>query len=67
MSVGHAQPLMHDRAGRGVLQELFLRRIQVVLHGKGGEGRLVEAREDQLLLARIGVDVATANTPGRLV
>src|SRR5580704_514716 len=57
-SVRHAQALVHHRTGGGVLQELFLLRIQVVLDRERGERRLVEAGQDQLLLARVGVDVA---------
>jgi hypothetical protein len=65
--VADAQPLVHHRARRRVLQELAFGGVEMVLDGEGGERRLVEARQDELLLAGIGVDVATANTPGRLV
>src|SRR5215468_3961631 len=33
-SIGNAEPLVHDRARRRVLQELFLLRIQMVLDGE---------------------------------
>src|SRR5579863_4652228 len=57
-SIRHPEPLVHDRARGRVLQELALLRIQMMLDGEGGERRLVEARQDELFLARIGVDVA---------
>ena len=56
-SAGDAQALLHRRAGGRVLQELLLGRIQMVLHGERHQRRFVEGRQDQLLLARIGVDV----------
>src|SRR3974377_1237937 len=55
-SVGDAQSLVHHWAGGGVLQELLLLRVEVVLDGERRERRLVKSREDQLLLARVGVD-----------
>src|SRR5580692_8429083 len=55
--VWYAQALVHDRAGSGVLQELFLLRIEVVLDRERRERRLVESRQDELLLPGIGVDV----------
>ncbi len=57
-SVGDAEPLVHDRARRRVLKELFLLRIQMVLDREGRQRRLVEAAENQLLLAGVRVDVA---------
>src|SRR6185437_929583 len=57
-SIRDAQPLMHDRTGGGVLEELTLLGEEVVLDAESGERRLVEARQDELFLAGIGVDVA---------
>src|ERR1700754_3067983 len=57
-SIRHAEPLMHDRARGRVLQELLLLRKQVMLNGERGERGLVKAGQDQLFLARIGVDIA---------
>src|SRR5271154_4878539 len=54
----HAQPLLHDGARGGVLQELALLRKQVVLDAERGQCSLVKAAEDQFLLTGIGVDVA---------
>src|SRR5881394_3516131 len=56
-SVRHSQTLVHQRARGRVLQELLLLRIQMMLDRERGERRLVESGQDQLLLARIGVDV----------
>ena len=55
----HAEQLVQLRARRRVLQRL--RPIRVDTRSAiaiGGERRLVEAADDQLLLARVGVDVA---------
>ena len=49
---------MHDWAGGRVLQKHPLIRVQVFLHAKCGQRRLVKPAQDQLLLARVGVDVA---------
>src|SRR5882672_11294337 len=57
-SIRNAEPLMHDRARRRVLQKLFLLRKQVVLDGERRQRGLVEAGQDQLLLARVGIDIA---------
>src|SRR5215469_2409536 len=57
-SVRHAKPLVHDGARGCVLQELLLLRIQMMLDGEGRERRLVKSGQDELLLARVGVDVA---------
>src|SRR6185437_7295522 len=62
-SIRDPQPLVHDGAGSRILQELPLLREEVVLDAEGGERRLVEAREDELLLAGIGVDVAHREDP----
>src|ERR1700679_3112463 len=58
MFAGDAQALLHDRAGGRVLQELALLRKQMVLNGECRQRRLMKAAQYQLLLARIGVDVA---------
>src|SRR5207302_7340477 len=63
-SVRHSQTLVHQRARGRVLQELLLVRIQMMLDRERGERRLVESGQDQLLLARIGVDVADRKDPG---
>src|SRR5256884_2799053 len=63
-SVRHSQTLVHQRARGRVLQELLLLRIQMMLDRERGERRLVESGQDQLLLARIGVDVADRKDPG---
>ena len=57
-AVAHAQALLHRRTGGGVLQELFLGRVQVMLDRERSQRRLVERRQDQFLLARVGIDVA---------
>src|SRR6185437_14954036 len=57
-SIRDTEPLVHDGARGGVLQELAFLREEVVLDGEGGERRFVKARQDELLLAGIGVDVA---------
>jgi hypothetical protein len=49
---------VHHRAGGRVLQVDLLVREQAVLDRERRQRRLVEARQDQLLLAGIGVDVA---------
>src|SRR5271166_2908064 len=61
---GDAEPFLHDRARGGVLQELALVRKQMQLNGECRERRLVKARKNQLLFARIGVDVADREDPG---
>ena len=55
---------MHDRTRGGVLQELLLLGIQMVLHAKCRQRRFVKARQDELLLARIGIDVAHGKDTG---
>jgi hypothetical protein len=40
------------------LKELLLLRIEMVLDREGSQRRLVEAAQNQLLLAGVGVDVA---------
>src|SRR6186713_1539239 len=65
-SVRDAEPLVHDRARRRVLQELLLLRMQMMLDREGGQRRLVEAAQDQLLLAGIGVDVAHGIDAGHI-
>src|ERR1700686_4883988 len=57
-SVRHAQALMHDGTGGGVLQKLFLLRIQVMLDGERRQRGFVKARQDQLFLPRVGIDIA---------
>ena len=41
-SIGNAQPLVHQAAGRGVLQVLPGIRVKMFLHCKGGQGGFVE-------------------------
>src|SRR5262245_61717355 len=53
-----AEALVHDRAGRRVLQVLLLTRLEMRGDGKRRERGLVEAAQDQLLLAGIVVDIA---------
>src|SRR5262245_36106269 len=55
---GDAQTLLQERARRRVLQMDLLARAQILLHREGRQRGFVEARQDQLLLARIVVDVA---------
>src|SRR5690606_33650969 len=52
------------RARRRVLQELLLRRVEVMLDRERRQRRLVESRQDQLLLAGIGVDVTDRENAG---
>ena len=54
----HAEQLVQLRARRRVLQRLRALRVDELADREGGERRLVEAADDELLLARIGVDVA---------
>src|SRR5205085_5935255 len=56
-SVRHSQALVHHRARGGVLQELFLLRIQMMLDRERGQRRLVEPAQDELLLSRVSIDV----------
>src|SRR4051812_29704999 len=53
------------RGGR-VLEQQLLLRIDVAVHFLRRERTLVEAREDQLQLARIGVDVADREDAGHV-
>jgi hypothetical protein len=62
---GHAQPLLHDGAGGGVLQELALLGEQMMLDRERRERRFVKAAQDELFLARIGSPMA--KIPGTLV
>src|SRR6202034_907462 len=62
--IGHTEPLLHDRARGGVLQNLPLLRVQVVLNAEGRQRGLVKAAQNELLLARIGVDVADRENAG---
>src|SRR3984893_648291 len=64
-SVRHSQTLMHHRTGGGVLQELFLLRIQMMLDRERGQCRLVEPGQDQLLLSRVAVDVTHREYSGQ--
>src|SRR5579863_2243172 len=57
-SVRHAQALVHDGTGGGVLQKLFLLRKQVMLDGERRQRGFVKARQDQLFLTRVGIDIA---------
>ena len=52
------QPFLHDRARRGVLQELAFMRKQVVLDSERGQCGFVKAAQNQFLLSGIRVDVA---------
>src|ERR1700684_538106 len=61
---GDTKPLLHDRAGGGVLQELPLLRIEWMLNSERSEARFVEAAQDQLLLTRVGIDVADREDAG---
>src|SRR5688572_29921454 len=60
----HTQALLHHRTRGGVLQELLLGGIEVMLDGERRERRLVEPRQDEFLLAGIGVDVAHGEDAG---
>src|ERR1700734_123030 len=62
--IGNAEPLLHDRARGRVLQKLPLLRVQVVLDAEGRQRRLMKAAQNELLLARIGVDVADRENAG---
>src|SRR6185312_1648863 len=62
--VGHAEPLVHDRARRGVLQELLLLRIEMVLDRERRERSFMEAGENQLFLSGVGIDVADGEDAG---
>src|SRR5690606_37664291 len=62
----NTQTLVHDRAGRRVLQMHLLARLEVLLDGERSERRFVKARQDQLLLARVGVDVADREDAGNI-
>ena len=55
---------MELRRRRRVLEENALFREHVVAGGEGAKGAFVEARENQLLLARIDVDVADGEDAG---
>ena len=61
-----AHPELALQAGRRgrVLEGQFLVRVDVTMRALGGERGLVEARQDQLELARIGVDVADGENAG---
>src|SRR6185312_12563067 len=63
---GHTQTLLHGGTRGRVLQKLLLGRIEMMLDGEGRQRRLVKARQDQLLLARVGVDVADREDPGNV-
>src|SRR5207237_920011 len=56
-SVRYSQTLVHYRASGGVLQELFLLRIQMMLDRERGQRRLVEPGQDELLLSGVSADV----------
>src|SRR5450755_2466784 len=60
---GDAEPPLHDGARGRILQELLFFRKQMVLDAKGRERRLVKARQDELLLAGVEVDVAHGEYP----
>src|SRR5579863_490935 len=62
-SIRDTQPLMHDRAGGRVLEELPLLRKEMMLDRESGERSFVEARQDELFLAGIGVDVTHGEDP----
>src|ERR1700712_3746409 len=53
-----AEQLVQLGARRRVLQRLRALRMDELADREGGERRLVEAADDELLLARISVDVA---------
>src|SRR5574343_91750 len=54
----HAQHFVQFRRGGGVLHVDLLVREDIWCSAEGSQSRFVEARQNQLLLARIGVDVA---------
>src|SRR6476646_8047248 len=60
-----AEQLVQLGARRRVLQRLRALRVDELADRERGERRLVEAADDELLLARIGVDVADREDPGR--
>jgi hypothetical protein len=65
-SVLDAQSLVHQGAGRGVLQAYLLFRVNVLLHRESGERRFVKPTQNQLFLARIAVDVADGEDAGHV-
>src|SRR6185312_4077000 len=62
---GDAQSLLHDRARGGVLEKLLLLRIEMVLDRERRERGLVKPRKNELLLARVGVDVTHGKDAGQ--
>src|SRR5690625_1370699 len=53
-----AQSLVHDGRSGGVLHKLAYVGVDVFLHRKGRQRGFMKARQDELLLAGVGVDVA---------
>ena len=60
-----AEQLVQLGARRRVLQRLRALRVDELADRERGERRLVEAADDELLLARVGVDVADREDPRR--
>src|SRR6476619_8595518 len=60
-----AEQLVQPGARRRVLQRLRALRVDELADRERGERRLVEAADDELLLARVGVDVADREDPRR--
>ena len=65
-SIGYAETLVHQRARGGVLQVHFLARFNEGLGGKGRQCRLVEAAENEFLLARVVADIADGEDAGNV-
>src|SRR5262245_54657299 len=64
-ALGHAEPLLHERARRRVLQVDLLARLEQRLRGERRQRRLVESAQDEFLLARVIADVADREDAGR--
>src|SRR5690606_13763994 len=56
--LGHPEALVHDRARRRVLQRDFLGGVEMGCNAKRGQCSFMKTRQDQFLLAWIGIDVA---------
>src|SRR5579862_4874829 len=63
--VAHSEALLQERARRRVLQVRFFAGPQVFAYRKGRQRSLVEARQDEFLLARVVVDIADRKNAGR--
>src|SRR5438128_5594456 len=60
-----AEQLVQLGARRRVLQRLRALRVDELADRERGKRRFMEAADDELLLARVGVDVADGEDPGR--